>query len=85
MRIDATAFSTPLLVRKNGETRWNMVRRGLRLSLDALGATRRRLNGFCDKRRDTYRGNTADATIYLNKIHDVSSVQGVRSNSEENE
>ncbi|KYN40509.1 hypothetical protein ALC56_05454 [Trachymyrmex septentrionalis] len=62
-----------------------MVQRGLRLSLDALGVTRRRLNGFRDKRRDTYRGNAADATIYLNKAHDVSSVQGVRSNSEENE
>lgn len=62
-----------------------MVRRGLRLSLDALGVARRRLNGFRDKRRDTYRGNAADATIYLNKAHDVSSVQRVRSNSEENE
>jgi len=60
-----------------------MVRRGLRLSLDALA--RRRLNEFRDKRRDTYRGNAADATIYLNKAHDVSSIQGVRSNSEENE
>lgn len=60
-----------------------MVRRRLRLSFDALSVARRRLNGFRDKRRDTYRGNAADATIYLNKAHDVSSVQGVRSNSEE--
>ncbi|EGI65234.1 hypothetical protein G5I_06413 [Acromyrmex echinatior] len=59
-----------------------MVQRGLRLSLDALGVARRRLNGFRDKRRDTYRGNAADATIYLNKAHDVSSVQGERRGGE---
>lgn len=83
MKINATAFSTSLRTKmaKHDE----MVRQGLRLSLDALGVAQRRLNGFRDKRRDTYRGNAADATIYLNKAHDVSSVQGVRSNSEENE
>ncbi|KYN18101.1 hypothetical protein ALC57_09609 [Trachymyrmex cornetzi] len=59
-----------------------MVQRGLRLSLDALGIARRRLNGLRDKRRDTYRGNAADATIYLNKAHDVSSVQGERRGGE---
>jgi len=58
---------------------------GLGLSHDALGGARRSLNGFRDKRRDKYSSNAADATIYLNKAHDVSSVQGVRSNSEENE
>ncbi|KYN02226.1 hypothetical protein ALC62_07010 [Cyphomyrmex costatus] len=59
-----------------------IVQRGLRLSLDALGVARRRLNGFRDKRRDTYRGNAANATIYLNKAHDVSSVQGERRGGE---
>ncbi|EZA51669.1 hypothetical protein X777_08853 [Ooceraea biroi] len=66
------------VARKSGEAE-------LWLSAGALGVAKRRLNGLRDKRRDTYRGNAADATIYLNKTHDVSSVQRVRSNSEENE